>query len=444
MAKTPKSLKSRHTIGQRLVLAVSCLVILGCFAAAGGLIYAKRTRESLVAVDIRQPEVTTSANPGTTLLGATTLVGAVTVPLETVPGETFPPADPGAQNFLITGADNNGCVDPNSQWAGAADVNRPGGERSDTIMVMRIDPSSKRAAILSFPRDLWVPIDGGSKNRINSAYRQNDPNRLIRTVNNVFGITIDHFLQVDFCAFKKIVDAVGGITVPIATPLYDHNTGLDLQEAGCHTFGGDEALAYVRSRHLYYLDPVSNKWRQDGTSDYGRISRQQDFLRRALQSALGRGILNPSVARGLIGAAQKYVVIDNQLSIDGMLQFTGVLRNVDPAGIANYQVEGAGTMINGNSVIIPKLKGDNMKSILAIFQGTAPLGGAPLQVFETTTTVPGPSTAAAKTSPPTTPAVGPPAATVPATTVAPAPVDTVAGPEDNTKGVFPDRTATCP
>ena len=127
-----------------------------------------------------------------------------------------------------------------------------------------------------------------------------------------------------------------------------------------------------------------------------------------------------------------------------MLQFAGVLRNVDPAGIANYQVEGAGTMINGNSVIIPKLKGDNMKSILALLQGTAPLGGAPLQVFETTTTAPGPSTAAAKTSPPTTPAVVPAPAAAPATTIAPAAVDTVAGPEDNTKGVFPDRSATCP
>ena len=76
-----------------------------------------------------------------------------------------------------------------------------------------------RVAVLSFPRDLYVKIAGSnSKSRINSAYRRDDPQRLINTIYENFGIGIDHFIQVDFCAFKTLVDAVGGVTVPFDLP----------------------------------------------------------------------------------------------------------------------------------------------------------------------------------------------------------------------------------
>ena len=81
------------------------------------------------------------------------------------------------------------------------------GERSDTIMVMRIDPSTKQGAVLSFPRDLWVDIPGRAPNRINAAYIKDDPQRLIDTIYQNFGVPIDHYIQVDFCAFKTIVEA---------------------------------------------------------------------------------------------------------------------------------------------------------------------------------------------------------------------------------------------
>ena len=198
-------------------------------------------------------------------------------------------------------------------------------------MIMRVDPSAKRVAVLSFPRDLYVSIAGaGNKARINSAYRRDDPQRLIDTIYENFGVGTDHWIQVDFCTFKTLVDAVGGVTVPFEFAARDPNSGLNVPAPGCFTFDGDHALAYVRSRNYQYEDPPgSGNWQEDPSSDLGRISRQQDFLRRALTSVLNKGLLNPSVARGLIEAATGGdVVTSSELSLAKLMEFAGVLRDV--------------------------------------------------------------------------------------------------------------------
>src|SRR5262249_51399999 len=157
------------------------------------------------------------------------------------------------QNFLLVGSDSRAeaCVDPNSPYAGGfGDVSS---DLSDTIMVVRIDPKASQAAILSFPRDLWVSIAGtGRKSKINSAYEKDDPSRLLQTIEQNFGISIAHYVEVSFCAFKNLVDAVGGVKIPFAYPTRDLNTGLNIPEPACVNMNGDEALAYVRSRHYEY------------------------------------------------------------------------------------------------------------------------------------------------------------------------------------------------
>lgn len=428
--------RSRRSAGQKVVLAVNIVVILACFAGAAGLVWAKDLRESFLATE-RADIVTTVPS---TQLSDTTLPGS------TVPPETFPPADPQAMNFLITGADNNACIDPNSPWASAADPAREQiGNRSDTIMVMRVDPVSKAAAVLSFPRDLWVKIPGRGKNRINSAYTKSEYTLLAQTLYDNFGIVIDHYVQVDFCAFKTIVDAVGGVSVPFDTPIRDPRVNLEILNPGCHAFSGDEALAYVRSRHLEYQD-ATGKWRQDPFSDLGRISRQQDFLRRVLKAALDKGVYNPSVARGLIETAQKYVVVDEGLSINGILEFVGVLRDIQPIDINTYQIEVGRLIVSGQDVLEPQIKGDNMRAILAIFRGEAPLVGAPEQVFESTTTSVGTSSTidrsgtggSTSTTGRNTTTTRPPNTT---TTVVPAPTST--NPEEIVKGIVPPKDVQC-
>lgn len=420
--------RPRHTVAQKVVLGVNIVIVIACLAGAFALLYGKHALDNTLAAPGIDLSTTIASGDGTVPVitsGATSSTG--------VP-ETFPQADPGALNFLISGSDANACVDPNSPWAGAADPARENiGNRSDTIMVLRLHPATHQAAVLSFPRDLWVPIPGKGKNRINSAYVQGDSRLLAQTIYDNFGVKTDHYLQVDFCAFKLIVDAVGGVAVPFSTPIRDKNVGLDIARPGCHTFSGDEALAYVRSRHLKWVD-ANGVAHEDRFSDFGRISRQQDFLRRTLSAALKKGVFDPAVARALIESMQKYIVRDEGLlSLNEMLKFAGVLRDIDPKSITTYQIEATGLVVSGNQVLEPKIKGENMQAILAIFRGEASLASAPVQVFESTTTS-APRTTTSSTARTTSTT----STSVPGTTT------TVVGPTENVKGdIVPDPNVTC-
>ena len=211
----------------------------------------------------------------------------------------------------------------------------------------------------------------------------------------------------------------------------DPNTGLYVPEAGCYTFTGDHALAYVRSRKLEYLD-VDGEWRRDPTSDLGRISRQQDFLKRTVQRLLDKGAYDPDVAGGLIQTLSEYIVTDQQLTPRKMLEFAGVLSGVDPTGITTYQIEADPRTIQGNAVLVPNIDGDNMGAILAVFRGQATLGAIPEQVFETTVPTTGAPT---DTLAPTTTLA--PGEVAPATTLP----QVIAN--ENNFGVVPDKNISC-
>ena len=283
--------------------------------------------------------------------------------------------DLNAKNFLLTGSDNGNCVDPNSPYAGAFGDRTSFGERSDTIMVIRVSTKDNQAAFLSFPRDLWVKIAGSTRsNRINTAFERNNPNTLVDTIYQNFGIPIDHYVNVDFCAFKEIVDAVGGVSVPFLHETRDKKTGLYVPGPSCFAFTGDHALAYVRSRSGYsYFDTAKNEWVFDGTADLGRISRQQDFIRRAMQRALDKGSSSPRVANQLLNAALENVITDDQLTPTTMLQLAQAMRNLDTSGIASYTIAFTGQMIGDQSVLVPRIQNDNMRAILALFQCKAGL-----------------------------------------------------------------------
>ncbi len=291
----------RRTWPQRLLIAgVACTAFASLLA--GGLVwFAQQQLEERQLVILDQPTDATpagasdtgSSGGGDRVADGPSDDGSETSPTvdPDLPVETFPPAEPGARNILITGADNNACLDPDSRFAPAFGDRQGLGERSDTIMMWRVNPATNQVAVLSFPRDLWLKIDGrSSKGRINEAYERDDPQRLINTIRQNFGIETDHFVQVDFCAFKELVDAVGGVAVPFETPVRDGATGLIVEEAGCFTFSGEHALAYVRSRKMEYLTE-DGRWERDGTSDLGRISRQQDFIRRVGDELLSNVLL---------------------------------------------------------------------------------------------------------------------------------------------------------
>ena len=283
--------------------------------------------------------------------------------------------DLAAKNFLLTGSDNGSCVDPNSPYAGAFGDRTSFGERSDTIMIIRVDPKDNHAAFLSFPRDLWVKIAGSTRtNRINTAFDRKNPNKLVDTIYQNFGISIDHYVNIDFCAFKEIVNAVGGVSIPFLYETRDRNTGLYVPAPSCFEFSGDHALAYVRSRSGYsFFDPAKNDWIKDGTGDLGRISRQQDFIRRAMQRALDKGSSSPTVANKLLNAALKNVITDDQLTPISMLQLAQAMRDLNTSSIPTYTIAATGEMVGDQAVLVPRIQNDTMREILALFQGKASL-----------------------------------------------------------------------
>jgi len=427
--------KRRRSWSQRAVLGVNAVAVFACFGAAIGVYYGNEKANDRRVVSI----IGSEGGPTLTLPSTTIADGSQT---DSATTEAPAPVDIDAKNFLITGSDNGACVDPNSPYAAAFGDRNGLGERADTIMMLRLDPKTNAAAVLSFPRDLWVRI-GGTKRmgRINGAFSAEDPNTLILTIWDNFGILADHYVNIDFCAFKQIVDAVGGVRVPFATPVRDRHTNLLIETAGCHTFSGEEGLAYVRSRHFQYFDPKKKEWVEDPASDRGRISRQQDFLRRAIQMALDKGAGNPTVAKELIDAGIQNVILDSNLTPGRLLELASAMKNLDPATMRTYQIEGKGVDKSGQSVLEPLLKSDSMKAILAVFQGKARLVDAPEQLFEvpttaatTPTTATSGSTGASNSTVTTTRPTGP---TTTTTSLVPVYVD------ENTYGVLPPDDPAC-
>jgi polyisoprenyl-teichoic acid--peptidoglycan teichoic acid transferase len=193
-------------------------------------------------------------------------------------------------NVLLVGSDSRENISAEERKS-FDDRNRPvTGQRSDTIMILHVDPKATKASILSVPRDLYVPIagtegrDGRPRTRkINTAFEGPDgPANLIRTLENNLKIDIDHYLQVDFNGFRGIVETVGGVDVYFPAPARDRLSGLLVKEAGCVQLDGNGALAYVRSRH-YESQDDRGRWRSEGgIPDFNRINRQQDFIRRVM------------------------------------------------------------------------------------------------------------------------------------------------------------------
>lgn len=195
------------------------------------------------------------------------VVNAVAGELGRKPERTLvaPPVDTHAQTILLIGSDH--------RWTGQ------NGARSDTVMLVRVDPTRHRIALLSIPRDLYVAIPGHGHDRINEAFHRGGEKLLTRVVRETFGVRIDHFVEVDFRGFRQFVDDLGGLWLPVDQRYFNRNVGtlgtnyanVDLLP-GYQKLSGLQALAYARYRH--------------DDSDLYRAARQQLVLREALRQAL--------------------------------------------------------------------------------------------------------------------------------------------------------------
>jgi LCP family protein required for cell wall assembly len=200
----------------------------------------------------------------------------------------------------------------------AAGVN---GVNSDVIMILRLQPG-QAPSLLSLPRDTFVPDarSGGLYNKVDAALADG-PSQLVDAIQQDFGIPINHYVVLNFGTFENIVNALGGISMYFPTTLRDFSSGLSIDMTGCVHIGGVQALALVRSRHLYYhYDHKTKTWRgYDGSGDIGRIERVHLFLKALAAEVSTRGLSNPITDAKLLAAITPDLTVDTTFSTSSML-----------------------------------------------------------------------------------------------------------------------------
>jgi len=274
-------------------------------------------------------------------------------------------------NVLLVGSDTRETLTPAEQkrYGSARAV---GGKRSDTMLILRVDPKAEKAAILSIPRDLYVPIaDTNSQDRINTAF-DGGADRLIKTITAALGVQIDHYAEIDFKGFQGIVNAIGPIKVYFPGPARDELAGLHQKTGGCVPLYGDSALAYVRSRHFEVQE--NGRWRADPTGDIGRISRQQDFIRRLMKTAIRNGARNPIKLNRLIDEATESVTLDKAFSTKDIRKLAARFKSLEPDAVDMLTIPTVPANIGGKAVL--RLKEPEAQEILDRFTGRAPEPGA--------------------------------------------------------------------
>jgi len=234
-------------------------------------------------------------------------------------------------NVLLVGSDSRENTSGDIADATGKGDEGTDGQRSDTIMVLHIDPAQQKAAILSIPRDLYVPIPGNGRDKVNASFSIGGPQLLIQTIKEALGIVINHYVEVDFSGVERIVNAIGGIKVYADAPARDEMTGLDIPMAGCNELDGYQALAFVRSR--YYQTYERGRWIPGSNSDIDRIARQQDFIRRMMKKAVSSGVSNPLTLNRLISIGVDNVRVDQEMSTKDITTLARRFRSVDPDSV---------------------------------------------------------------------------------------------------------------
>jgi LCP family protein required for cell wall assembly len=273
-----------------------------------------------------------------------------------------------AQNFLLVGTDSAAGLDPDDPVTnGREDL----GVLADTIMVLRVDPDSPQAQLLSLPRDLYLDVPGAGEQKLNSALSIGGQEALISTIQDNLGIPIHHYLQVDFRGFKELVAAIDGVPFFFDTPVRDTATGLFVGHRGCVTLGPDQALAYARSRHLEYRE--GDEWISDGTADLGRISRQQDFIRRALARTVSEGLANPLLLGDVLGVASDAALLDDGMGVDEFVQLGRKFRGIDDDTLQTLTLDVSDDTVDGSAILRLQDTEANDRKI-GIFRGQAGSG----------------------------------------------------------------------
>jgi len=242
------------------------------------------------------------------------------------PGETVPvkePAAKGAQNILLIGSDSRGTL---------------ANGRSDVIVLMHISNDRKKVHLVHFPRDLYVDVPGHGKDKINAAYAYGGAPLLVRTLQNLVNVPLDHVAIIGFEGFKAMTDAVGGVDVWAEEA--SSEPGFGTVHKGMNHLDGEAALGFVRERH------------QLSVGDISRGRRQMAFIKALMLKTMSKDTLrNPIRYAEVMDAGTKNLIVDKAFSMADM---------------------------RAQAVALGELNGNDILYVTAPFSGfgTSPVGGS--------------------------------------------------------------------
>jgi len=274
-----------------------------------------------------------------------------------------PKKESSAVNYLIVGSDTReglSRAEIKRLKVGGTDV--AAGKRSDTMLLVHISKKRDKAAIISVPRDSYAKIPEhensqgklipATYSKINSAFNWGGAPLLIQTFEEMSGLRIDHYVEINFVGFVRMVDALGGVEICTKKDIDDPKSHLVLP-AGRHVLDGVDSLKYVRTRQF------------DGLGDLGRMKRQQEFAGAMLRKATSAGVLlNPVKMVDFISSALDSVVTDEELNQGDLLTLGKQLRNLSASNVRtltiplkyyNYSKNGVSAAVLWDPVLAPEL-----------------------------------------------------------------------------------------
>jgi LCP family protein required for cell wall assembly len=280
-----------------------------------------------------------------------------TGPQPSVGGASNTDIDGKDQNLLVIGNDDRSTMTDKeirqlkTGWDG-------GSLATDTMIIVHVPADGSKATLISLPRDSYVKIPGYGVDKLNSAYasayaatkgstdakRAAGANLLIRTITNLTGLTIDHFLQVDLIGFYRISNALGGVSVNLCHAVDDPQYSHLVMSAGKHTIEGVQALEFVRQRHGL------------PHGDIDRTARQRYFLTAAFRKIATAGtLLNSRKLANLVSAVDKSIYVDRTFSLASLIK---QMSNLSANNIVGYSIpyEGYATVDVGSVVVVNPAK----------------------------------------------------------------------------------------
>jgi LCP family protein required for cell wall assembly len=268
-----------------------------------------------------------------------------------------------AMNYLLVGSDTReGLSKAELKALRVGSVATAAGKRSDTMLLVHISKARDKAVMISIPRDTFALIpEHTSKSgklipavhsKINSSFNWGGAPLLIQTIEEMTELKIDHYIEINFAGFARIVDSIGGVEVCTKKDINDPKSHLVL-EAGVHTLNGIESLKYVRTREF------------DGLGDLGRMQRQQAFMSAVLRKATSAGVLlNPVTMASFINSSLSAVTTDSELKNSDLIALAKQMKSLSTSSVRtltvplsnlNYYSNGVTSAVLWDPVLAPQL-----------------------------------------------------------------------------------------